>query len=253
VLVLVDWIGWQGAMLVMAGMILLPIIAVWRHSEPFLRESTRFGLRDVLLVFKGQSILRWFVALAMIGVTSNLVAAPMEALLVDRGLELTEIGVALGVLGSAAGIAGGLVGGLAVRRMGRRAGFYALGVVSVLGLVPLAMVAKGPTSRGPLYAAVLVAQFGTTAVCTILYTMMMDRSRGQLASSDYTVQYSVLELSSFSGMTVGGWVAGLLGMRRLFLMAPFTILLALLGTARLLRAADFRPKTNDQDETLTAA
>lgn len=85
--------------------------------------------------------------------------------------------------------------------------------------------------------------FGLALGATILYTMMMDRSRGHVASTDYTIQYSLMQFCSFLGTSVGGLLAGAIGGPLVFLLVPPLLLLVLGVASQALDGSDFRAES----------
>lgn len=239
--ILVDKAGWQPALLTMASLVLLPLIGVLRYKEAPLSAEHAITLREVLAFFRRPRIWRWLTVMALALAIPSLPGVPFQTLLVDRGLNLTEIGLMIGIIGGSVGALSGMIGGLIVSRLGRQRAFYVLNLLCAasLGGATLIFIRKAP-SVWLLYAAVVLVYFGLSAGGTILYVMIMDRSRGHIASTDYTIQYSLMQLCGFLGMGAGGFLAGRVGASTVFILVPLLMLAMLGGLSRILDERDFQ-------------
>lgn len=245
--VMVGKFGWQPALLIMAALVLLPLFGVAFYKEPPVALERTISLGDFLAFFSQPRIWRWLAVMSATLALPSLPGVAFQTLLVDRGLNLTEIGLVLGILGGAVGTVGGLLGGLIVSRLGRERAFYTLNALSVVCLTLAAVLITRPAANHVmLFASILLVHFGLAAGGTIIYVMIMDRSRGHVASTDYTIQYSLMQLCGFLGMGAGGFIAGRAGSTILFIMVPLLMLAGLLVTPRLLGRADFQPGPDPQ-------
>jgi MFS transporter, PAT family, beta-lactamase induction signal transducer AmpG len=185
---------------------------------------------------------------AMMPIGASLMTPALDKLLVDRGFALWEIGLVMGVLTSIAGAIGGIFGGLAMKQLGRERAFYALMLFCglCLGLVLLSRVSAG---RPMLYFVIAVPSVGIMARATMLHALMMDRCRFHVASTDFTIQYTVQHVSRLVWMSVGAFVAGRFGLTSVFVLGPVMTLLVLGVASRLLDRTDFvPPASQDGDE-----
>lgn len=239
--ILVGKVGWQPALLTMAALVLLPLLGVFLYQEAPVDPAHTITLREVLAFFHRPRIWRWLAIMSASLAIPSLPGVPFQTLLVDRGLNLTEIGIMIGIIGGSVGALGGLIGGAVVSRLGRQRAFYVLNLLcaACLGGATLLIIHKSPI-LWLLYAAVILVYFGLSAGGTILYVMIMDRSRGHVASTDYTIQYSLMQLCGFLGMGAGGFLAGHLGATLVFVLVPLLTLVMLGVISRTLDARDFQ-------------
>jgi MFS family permease len=238
-LISLQYLGWRNSLSLLAALLLVPLAFVYLYREPPAAPRPPLSWREVAAPLLRPKLRRWLVLVAVIEASYAIAYTPMQALLSDQGLSLEEVGLVLGVLGSLAGTLGGALGGVSVKRFGRRRSFFGGAVLTALGVLSLSFATAPGVSRWLLYATVEAAIFGIMALGTVLYTMMMDRARGHLASSDYTLQYCALQLASFSAMALGGFLAESLGARGVFLLAPALVLLVFGSASRLLSPHEF--------------
>lgn len=238
--ILVDRFGWRPALLTMAGCVLLPIPGVLLYREPLPLGPRQVSLKEIAALFVQPRIGRWLGLLALLTIGPAMIDVCLQTLLVDRGFALSEIGLAMGIIAGLAGAIGGAFGGLTVKRFGRERSFYGLTVLCSLCLASV-LLTRMATARAVLYVGLAIPIFGVVARATLIYAMVMDRSRGHVASTDYTVQVSVVQVAGFAGLGLGGLVAGQLGTTAVFVLAPLVTMSALLAARRLFGHSDFLP------------
>lgn len=237
---LVDKIGWQLPLRIMAAVVLIPLLGLMLYQEPQVDRAAAITWRAALSFFRRPRIGRWLAALALLSLLPGMPSVPFQALFVDHGMGLSEIGLVLGVMSSLTGAMGGAIGGLAVKELGRERAFYALNILCVLCLCGASIIiTRVAPGRMLLYAAVGLVYFGLSVGGTVMRVMAMDRSRAYLASSDYTLQASTAGLFNALGSGVGGFIAGRLGSASLFFLVP-VLMLGVLGViSRTFRSEDF--------------
>ncbi|WP_437618234.1 MFS transporter [Sorangium sp. So ce1151] len=238
--ILVGRLGWQPALLIISALLLLPLPGIALYKERPVDPSRIITPREVLAFFRQPRMGRWLLVVAAMPIGVSLMTPALEVMLVDRGLSLKEIGLAMGILSGIAGAAGGLLGGAAVKRLGRERSFYALSVFCSLCLA-LVLLHRVAVERAFLYFVISVPVVGIMARATMIHVLMMDRSRLHVASTDFTIQYTVQHVSRVLWASAGAFVAGHLGATSVFVLAPVLTLAAMGLAARLLDRADFEP------------
>jgi MFS family permease len=204
--------GWSATCYGIALLYALPLGFAAFASEPASPRLQRARIADFAAIGRGREMRRWLAWLAGFGLAYGLFGVPYQAALVDAGLDLTQIGLVHGVCASAAGIAGAGAAGAFMRGRTRERAFRTAGAVLALSLAPgLGVFASGAVSPFALVACIAAAHFGVAFATTALYAMMMDRARGATAGSDFTAQYSVLQISGFASWGTGGVLAERLG------------------------------------------
>lgn len=231
--------GWRPAILVIAACIFLTLPAIALYQEQSVDLSRTISLSEVVAFFKEPRKLRWLAVVALLPVGASLMMPAMEVLLVDRGFALREIGLVLGVLASAAGVVGGVIGGLAVKRVGRERAFYWLTLFCALCLAGV-LLHRVAGSRPLLYFVISLPSVGIMARATVLHVLMMDRCRGHIASTDFTIQYTVQQLSRLVFASMGAFVAGALGATTVFVLGPVLTIAFLVLAMKLLDRRDFQ-------------
>jgi MFS transporter, PAT family, beta-lactamase induction signal transducer AmpG len=235
---LVDWTGWKAALLIMAGCILLPMPGVLLYEEPTLESARHISVRELLSFFKRPRMSRWLLLLGLMAIGPATIDVCLPTLLVDRGYGLSEIGLLMGVVTSLSGAAGGAFGGLVVKRLGRERALVALTLLCSVCLAST-LLTRMAADRALLYAGLTLPYFGVVSRATLLYAMIMDRSRGHVAGTDYTLQATVVQVCGFLGLGAGSVVAEQLGSTAVFALAPALTLGALFAAKQLFTSRDY--------------
>jgi MFS family permease len=238
--IFVEHLGWRTALLLISAFVILPLPGIALYKEQPVNRAQTLTLKEVVGFFRQPHMGRWLLVVATMPLGASLMTPAIDVLLVDRGFSLSEIGLVVGVLSSVAGAVGGLFGGTVVKKFGRLRAFYLLvGFSSLcLGLVLFNRMATG---RLLLYLLVAVPSVGIMARATVLHVIMMDRCRTHLASTDFTLQYTVQHVSRKLGMSLGAFMAGYFGSMTVFALGPVLTLAVAIAASRLLDAADFIP------------
>lgn len=171
----------------------------------------------------------WLAVLCLYKMGEALGGGMLRPFLVDRGLSVGEVGAMLGVAGFTAGLLGALLGGWLVQRVGRLSALLVFGVVQSLGVLGYLIPALLPElPRQALYAICMGEHFTGGLATVALFTLMMDACGEQSSATDYTLQASVVVITTGAAAALSGFVAGPLGYAWHFGLSG---LLSLLGVA----------------------
>lgn len=211
-LVVFDRLGWSAALAAMAGVSLVTLVPVLLYREPESlappsRPESPFGL------LKQPTLGLWCALLFLYKVGDALAAGMIRPYLVDTRLSVSAIGTLVGATGSAAGLVGALLGGLLTGRLGSRRALLVFGVLNACALSGYAWLAWGWLGREWL-VVVLAAEHLAGGMATVaLFTCMMQWCRKGHEGSDYTLQASLVVVSTglahaLSGFSAHAWGYG---------------------------------------------
>lgn len=178
--------------------------------------------------FQQPSMGLWLIVLLTYKAGDALGSAMLRPFLIDRGLQLADIGWMLGTVGFSAGLLGAVVGGGLINRLGRTTSLVVFGLIHTLSMLLYAVPAAGMGTEVLLYGACAAEHFAGSLASVALYTQMMDRSRVDSAATDYTVQSSTLAIAIGVVGATSGVLAEAVGYTMLFVLA------AVLGCAGVL-------------------
>jgi len=237
-LVLLEILGWEGGLLGMAGFVLtlmMPILA-YQESDPAPRlgeqrsSSTQRAnpVMDYLRTFTSfcrcPGVGRWLLLLLVYFLGTSMTNTMFRPLLVDIGLSLSEIGWMYGTAYSA-GLMGAIIGGLLVKPLGRKRSLILFTLlltgVNLLHLLP----AWGFTSLPLLYVVSSGFNLAYSMVAVVLNTIMMDKTRPEMAGVDYTLQGTILFMGSLTAAGISGFLTTAIGYSGVFIVGG-TITLA---------------------------
>jgi MFS transporter, PAT family, beta-lactamase induction signal transducer AmpG len=230
-LVWFDLMGWTIAMLTLAGVLALLTIPTFCFREaPASAPQAHIGA--VFTWFKRPRNTTWVGVLLVYKFGDALATGMFKPYLVDTGLSLAQIGWIEGALGSAAGLLGALFGGWWLTRVGYRHALSGFGLVSATST---ALYAAASVSTLPVwgYATLVTAEHFAGGMATVaLFTSMMHFCRRDTEGADYTLQASLVVLSTGLAGAASGFLAERLGYAGLFTAGAILSALGALAGAR---------------------
>lgn len=227
-LVLLDRWGWTSSLLTMALSILLLLIPVLFHRENLASYSANQTLnwRVLIKFFRRRGIGRWILVLLFYMMGASIANTMFRPLLVDLGLSLEQIGLMKGVVAYTAGIMGALISGFLVKPLGRKRSLIVFGGLMAMALAAFFLPTLGFTSLPTLYLISIGFQFSYSMTLIPLYSVMMDNSRLGTAGFDYTLQISILLISSLIAAGISGFIAKAIGYQGVFAISVALSVLA---------------------------
>lgn len=213
--------GWTTMLLCMAGLLLLTCVPVLFLTEsPHRPASTAPRLATVPL--------DWIQRLRTPGMASfvgliccykfgdSMVASLVGPYMKDAGLTLAEIAIVKGTIGSGVTLAGAAAGGWIAYRMGRRAAMLSCGLLQAGSLILYVAAAYGYGSVSMIYAASTAEHLFGGMATVALFTLMMDASDPEHASTDYTLLACAIVLAHGAAQFTGAVIADAVGYGPMF-------------------------------------
>ncbi|MCU0490387.1 MAG: MFS transporter [Chloroflexaceae bacterium] len=200
-------VGWMGAMAILAAGTAIPLLQLLRFRESLVlasghqAQAERVRYRDLVSCFRRPGMGRWLIVLLIFPLGINIGYGLITPLLVDANWSLERIGFAMNIVGSLLGLSAALAAGWVVKHFGRKPALVAFALLQGLAMLALLAPALGNTSDLVVSLAIGAVFLGYSPAFTVLSTVMMDKARPNKAGTDYTVQYSTMNLASF---VVGG-------------------------------------------------
>ena len=232
-LVLFDRLGWSAALLGMAAVSLGAILPVLAYREPpITTPPTRIEAPWALL--KRPTLALWCAVLLLYKAGDAMASGMVRPYLVDRGLGLTEIGTLVGSIGSASGLVGALLGGAFTERLGSRRALFGFGALNAGALASYALLAHGWLGTSWLYLVIALEHVAGGMATVALFTCMMHWCRRGHEGSDYTLQASLVVVSTGLANAIGGLSAHTFGYATHFSAAALATLAAAVFTGWIL-------------------
>jgi len=226
---------WRSSFFLLAFLMLLLTVPVWRFREPAQDHAQHQQLpygQIFTSFFDRPGLMGWLVVLVTYKAGESLGSAMVKPMLVDMGLDLKQIGLMVSMVGSVAGLTGALLGGWLTAVIGRYHAIIGFGILQGLGVAAYAWLswqhdAGQSVSLPMIYAINALEHFASGMAMAALLTAVMDLSRPDHAGADFTVQVSILAIFGGSFYLAAGFVAEALGYTGYFLVSGVLALILL--------------------------
>lgn len=227
-LLVIDPLGWNLAVGLVAGLLVLMTVPIWLFPErrvlpfqPALAE-TALGPRLLFDHYRGllaqPGMLLWLAVVLTFKLGDSLGSPMIKPMLVDQGWSTGQLGQ-LTLISSLAGIGGAFLGGLLYARIGVLRALLLFGALQALGIAALALLVGQGANVGLVYAVALFEQVADGMSTVALFAAMMRMCRPEHEGADFTLQASAqLLLAGFVGAS-SGVLAKALGYEGLFIAA----------------------------------
>ncbi|MCH7314822.1 MFS transporter [Acinetobacter sp. ANC 3882] len=221
-----DWLHWQNTFLALAVLVFLNTLPVLFYREPqhlskttpdsVASQSFMQAVKTYLNYFQSSKELKaWLLVLICFKVADGLAGPLLKPLMVDMGLNFTQIGVFITMFGAVAALLGAAIAGLLLKHYSRvhcLVVFSVLKIISLAGYTVLAYYYEAQKQITPiwLYGVNAFEDACSAMLLVVMLTLVMQYSRKQFAATDFTFQVSIMATVSgllylFSGV-VGDWL-----------------------------------------------
>ena len=224
-LVVFDRLGWGAALAAMAGVSLVTLIPVVLYREP-VSEAPPRRPESPFALLKQPTLGLWCALLLLYKGGDALASGMIRPYLVDAGLGVSEIGTLVGATGSGAGLVGALLGGVLTGRLGSRRALLVFGMLNACALSGYAGLARGGLGSEWLVVAVAAEHIAGGMATVALFTCMMQWCRKGHEGSDYTLQASLVVVSTGLAHALSGFLAHALGYAAHFALAALMTCMA---------------------------
>jgi predicted MFS family arabinose efflux permease len=184
-----DWATMFGTMAALLAITILPVL--WLEEPPAAAPQARLTTREVALDWARRLRLPGmgaFVALiCFYRFGDSMVASLVGPLMHDSGLSKETIALIKGTVGSTASLAGAALGGWYAFRAGRRRALLVCGLLQSASLLLYVAAAFAIGGIAMFWAGNVVEHLSGGMATVALFTLMMDASDPEHASTDYTL------------------------------------------------------------------
>ncbi|MBD1227464.1 MFS transporter [Xenorhabdus griffiniae] len=171
------------------------------------------------------------ILLCMMGTRLSL--GMLSPFLVDRGVDLTQLGIIAASGGALAGLSGVLLGGIVVRKLGTVQTLLAVMLLECLVLVGIFWLSQQPeTPLSLLSAAYVFITLITATKFVALYTQMMSLAAGIQSGVDFALMQSADMSIAIICSMLGGLIVTKASYASLFALASLFTLAGLFWTLR---------------------
>ncbi|KHF77375.1 AmpG permease [Acinetobacter sp. neg1] len=239
-----DWLQWQKTFLALALLVFINTLPVLLYREPIHANlTTRTQTSSVPLMqaikaylnyFQSTKELKaWLLVLISFKVTDGLSGPLLKPLMVDMGLNFTQIGVYITMLGAVAALVGAGIAGLLLKHFSRTASLIVFSILKITSLIAYAVIAhayESQTQIAPiwLYTVNAFEDACSAMLLVVMLTLVMQYSRKQFAATDFTFQVSIMATVSGLLYLVSGMIGDVFG------YFHYLIAIVIIGTVTLL-------------------
>ncbi|MEG0347444.1 MAG: MFS transporter [Acinetobacter sp.] len=218
-----DWLDWQKTFLVLAGLVFLNTVPVLFYREPIHAVkniadqktplSFSQAIKKYLNYFTSSKELKtWLMVLLSFKVADGLAGPLLKPLMVDVGLNFSQIGVFITIFGAVAALIGAGIAGLLLKHFSRVGCLIVFSILKIISLAAYAVIAYGyefNASIAPfwLYSVNAFEDACSAMLLVVMLTLIMQYSRKQCAGTDFTFQVSIM--ATISGLLYLG--SGIIG------------------------------------------
>ncbi len=205
ILIFYPWLQWQGSLLLLSGLTLISLVQIiyFREPEEIITgtpensQQPTSGMWQEIRTFMIQHRY-WMLLLVLFPVGFSNGTAILNALLVDSGWALAEIGFAVKVYGSGVGFISALMATPLMTALGRSKALLTITCLQACGLLFLVPVTLGYTDKVTVYMAITAYYLAFPAILVTLATLIMDKaSVTENKATLFTLQFSLVSLMGF--------------------------------------------------------
>ncbi|MBH2002307.1 MAG: MFS transporter [Moraxellaceae bacterium] len=218
-----DWLDWQKTFLVLAGLVFLNTVPVLFYREPIhavkniADQKTPLSFSQAIKKYlnyftSSKELETWLMVLLSFKVADGLAGPLLKPLMVDMGLNFSQIGVFITIFGAVAALIGAGIAGLLLKHFSRVNCLIVFSILKIISLVAYVVIAYGyefNASIAPfwLYSVNAFEDACSAMLLVVMLTLIMQYSRKQSAGTDFTLQVSIM--ATISGLLYLG--SGIIG------------------------------------------
>ncbi|MCM1960088.1 MFS transporter [Acinetobacter modestus] len=207
-----DWLNWQKTFLILAMLVFLNTLPILFYREPrhHLTNSAQTtssisfsqSIKKYLTYFtSSQELKTWLMVLLSFKVADGLAGPLLKPLMVDMGLNYTQIGVFITIFGAMAALLGAGVAGLLLKHFSRIQCLITFSILKIISLVAYTGIAYGYETNQQItpFGLYIVNAFEdacSAMLLVVILTLIMQYSRKAFAGTDFTFQVSIMATMS---------------------------------------------------------
>ncbi|OTA15112.1 MFS family transporter [Xenorhabdus vietnamensis] len=238
--------GWHigaGVLTIVILLMSLPILFIRKtqgKQEPDV--STAVATPSLKSALRRTPVKQALVLILLCMVGTRLSLGMLSPFLIDRGVDLTQLGIIAASGGALAGLSGVLSGGIIVRKLGAIQTLLCLMLLECLVLAGIFWLAQQPeTSVSLLSSAYVLITLITAAKFVALYTQMMSLAAGTQSGVDFALMQSADMSIAIICSILGGLIVTKTGYASLFALASLFTLVGLFWVLR--KRRDFQKES----------
>ena len=225
ILWILDVLTWQTTFLLLASLVFLNSIPVLffkeqRHIKRNIEQdsiSEKMGLKAYFQYFLNNNEIKcWFMVLLTFKIADGFSGPLLKPLMVDLGLNYTQIGLYVTMLGAFTALVGAGLAGLILKYMSRATALISFSFFKVFSLIAYAWLGQeyqlqNQVSEWLIYSVNALEDMASAMLLVVMLTLVMQYSRKQYAATDFTFQVALMATVSGGLYSISGIFADQLG------------------------------------------
>ncbi|ASP40438.1 MFS transporter [Bacterioplanes sanyensis] len=237
--------GWQATLLLLALLLAAATLPLWRFQPKPHQVGEHSVWQQWRQLFARGGIVWWLLMVITYKFGDAFGTQMVRPLLVDTGLQLTELGWLMGTYGFSAGLLGAVVGGWSIRYLGRQTALLAFLLLEGLALLSYVGISGQPQLPWTqILLAVGLEHVAGGMATAALFTVMMDYCRPSHEASDYALQSCLVIVAGLLASALSGLSATHLGYDGHFALAAGLCVAALWPVWQLIRQGQIAARTH---------
>ncbi|MEM6907833.1 MAG: MFS transporter [Pseudomonadota bacterium] len=189
-LYLYDYIGWTAALLIQAGLFVLPLFTLFLVPEPERpAEAPKVDWTSAFRFFTQERMIGWLAVLAVMRLPLVLTLIPMRLMMVDQGMSLQEIAVWFGLIAMCAGGGAASIFGPLLRKLPQKNALLFVGLLNIPFLLAITTIAALFPSE--IRYAIVIVWVAIAITDVVMFRAAMDRTRIEVPGFDFSAQIAV--------------------------------------------------------------
>ena len=248
VLWMLDLLDWRISFGLLAALVLLNTLPIWRYQEPKRNNAVQHqplsysqkyrAIRQYLAYYRSSpNLWRWLAVLCTFKIADGLAGPLLKPLMVDLGLSFSQIGLYITMLGALAALCGAGLAGALLKRMLRTHALWWFSLLKIMCLAAYCWLAyqyeqQQAVSTWLIYAINAAEDCVSAMLLVVMLTIIMQYSRTHYAATDFTFQVALMATISGLLYSVSGVFADALGYANYLFFILFIAILCLVTIFR---------------------
>ena len=232
---LVGQYNWRIGLYVLAFLSVLmavPSVFLGNKNNSITRSGAATKSPSIASAWQQPSIRKTLFLVLVAQFGTRLVLAMMMPFLIDQGLSLSDLGLIAAGGGAPVGLIGVVVGGLLVHKWGALPILKVILLAEIVTTLCFMVLARGLVDVGSnrmlLIVLFVAASMIIAAKFVVLFTLMMNRAKGDQSGVDFTIFQSADMAIAIVAALLGGWVIAQFGYPIHFALATTATVFSLL-------------------------
>lgn len=218
-LLLYNHFGWRSTFTIASAGVLLSLVSLFfiEENDELIKEQN-VSFYTIFSFFKQPDIGIWLFILTFYFAFILSVWVFLKPYLIMKGLTADDVAIYMGFYGSSVGFVGGMVASRVGKYLTKRETLLYFGLFNLVSILILIFMEQYKFSLYFVIAIITIISFAIALTSTIVFSLMMDYSRGNSKGIDYAVQSSLSSIARIVSTVAAGFLISSFGYSTMFCM-----------------------------------